>query len=70
LLIHLKVVDALESDEPAFQLFTDVFSRFIIRGSAPVPETIKSTLNDETQMARRVTFAVDEKVKKYRELCA
>jgi hypothetical protein len=62
----LKDVDALDSDEPAFRLFTDVFSRFIIRGSAgtnrPIPNAIKPTMYDETQMARRVTFAVDEKV--------
>ena len=68
----------LESDEPAFRLFTDVFSRFIISGAVsvePQPPTLatdakkrrsRSTTTevDETQMARRVTFAVDEKVKK------
>jgi hypothetical protein len=73
----LKELEALENDEPAFRLFTDVLSRFIISGAVniePQPSTLgadvkkrrsRSTTSevDETQMARRVTFAVDEKVK-------
>ena len=61
----MKDVDALESDEPALRLFTDVFSRFIIRGTnPPIPNVIKPTVYNETQAARRVTFAGDEKVNK------
>ncbi len=73
----MKELEALENDEPAFRLFTDVFSRFIISGAVniePQPSTLgadvkkrrsrSTTLEvDETQMARRVTFTVDEKVK-------
>jgi hypothetical protein len=69
----LKDIAALENEEPAFRLFTDVFSRFVIRGTVetePQPQKNQKSKRrkvefDETSMTaqRRVIFAIDEKVK-------
>lgn len=59
---------ALENEEPAFRLFTDVFSRFIIHGTVQA-EAAPAELADRAEQAdradtyvpasRKVTFADD-----------
>jgi hypothetical protein len=57
-----KDLAALEREEPAFRLFTDVFSRFIIRGTVQPDDLDQVSGKDPApaETRRKVTFAVQD----------
>ena len=50
-IINKQEVAALEAEEPAFHLFTDVFSRFIIRGAVR-PDVVDESETDTEAEAK------------------
>lgn len=56
-------MELLEEEEPAFRLFTDVFSRFIIRGAVgQTNEAFEDTENEnKNDKQKHVSFNLKEK---------